>query len=303
MSNSTRTAAAVKIAEPREEALINWVRPQYLVLLALLVVIYWQPCKEMYGNWMMADSYYSHGFLVPPISLFFLWRKRHELATARIGHSAWGYPLIIGSAFMLIAGDFLGFRVFAQFSLVPMLFGLALVFLGREATRILWFPLIFLVFMVPIPPSLTQSISLKLKLFAAHVAVDLANLLTLPMVQEGSFIHFKKDQLLVGDVCGGLRSLIALFAFGAVMSYISRAKNWARVLLFAMSGPIAIISNVFRIFLLCVIGYFWGSSVASGRVHDISGILIFVVAFILFLALEGLFRRLAPAREHEETRE
>lgn len=297
MNNSSHTGG---LAQSTGQTAINWFRPQYLVLVALLVVIYWQPSVEMYGNWMMADSYYSHGFLVPPISLFFLWRKRHELARVPLGYSAWGYPLVIGAALLLIAGDFLGFRVFAQFSMVPMLFGLSLLFLGREATRVIWFPLAFLVFMVPIPPSLTQSISLKLKLFAAHMAVNMATLLTLPMVQEGSFIHFKGDQLLVGDVCGGLRSLIALFAFGAVMSYISKTRDWARLLLFALSGPIAIISNVFRIFLLCVIGYFWGSEVASGRVHDASGILIFVVAFILFLALEGLFRRLAPARESQE---
>ena len=276
-------------------------RPQYLIILALLVVIYWRPSHEMYGNWVMADSYYSHGFLVPLISLFFLWRKRGELAQTPFEHSAWGYPLVIGAALTLVGGDFLGFRVFAQFSMVPILFGLALIFLGIRATRIIWFPLVFLVFMVPIPSSLTQSISLTLKLFAARVAVLMTNLLTIPMVQEGSFIHFKDDQLLVGDVCGGLRSLIALFAFGALMSYISKTRNWARLFLFAMSGPIAIISNVFRIFVLCIIGYFWGSGVASGRVHDVSGILIFVVAFALFLALEGLLRRIAPAKENEET--
>ena len=149
--------------------------------------------------------------------------------------------------------------------------------------------------MVPIPPSLTQSIALKLKLLATTLAVDLANLVTLPMVQEGSFIHFNGDQLLVGEVCGGLRSLISLLAFGAIMAYISKTRRWARILLLVLSGPVAIVSNVVRIFLLCVVGYFWGSEIAAGKFHDISGVVIFAVAFILFLGLEGLLRKTAPS--------
>ena len=149
--------------------------------------------------------------------------------------------------------------------------------------------------MVPIPASLTQSVALQLKLFAAQCSVTLANLLTLPMVREGSFIYFGDDHLLIGDVCGGLRSLIALLAFGSLMAYISKTKTWARILVLIMAGPIAVLANVFRIFLLCVVGYFWGSNVAAGTVHDVSGYLIFVVAFILFLALENVLRKWASA--------
>jgi len=69
-----------------------------------------------------------------------------------------------------------------------------------------------------------------------------------------------------------------------------------------LSGPIAIVSNVFRIFLLCLVGYFWGSEVAAGRFHDVSGYLIFVVAFILFFGLEALLRRWAPALSDEKVR-
>jgi EpsI family protein len=272
---------------------------RWVVVTALLVTLYFQSFREMYGNWFLPDSYYSHGVLVPFISLFFAWRDRRRILAAPHEPNTLGYPLILMSAFLLLLGDFLGFRVFGHISLIPMLFGVSLLLLGTQATRLLWFPLLFLVFMVPIPPSLTQSIALKLKLAATTMAVQLANLATLPMVREGSFIHFNGDQLLVGEVCGGLRSLIALLAFGAIMAFISKTRPWARVLLLIMSAPIAIISNVVRIFLLCVVGYFWGSDVAAGKFHDISGILIFVIAFILFMALEGLLRKVAPARDDE----
>ena len=127
--------------------------------------------------------------------------------------------------------------VFGQLSMIPMLGGLILFLLGRRHARILWFPVAFLIFMVPIPPSLTQSIVLHIKLLATEAAVRLAQLATLPIIRDGSFVHFGDDQLLVGEVCGGLRSLIALLAFGALMCYISKTRLWARILILAVSGP------------------------------------------------------------------
>jgi len=127
---------------------------------------------------------------------------------------------------------------------------------------------------------------------------------TPPLVQQGSYVHWTTgegtDHLLVGEICGGLRSLIALLAFGALMAYISKTRNWARMIILLCSAPIAIIANVFRIFLLCVVGYYYGSHVAAGTFHDVSGYLIFVVAFILFFTLERQLRRFAPARTEKK---
>jgi exosortase len=268
-----------------------------------LVWMYRQPVAEMVRVWKLPDSYYSHGYLVPFISLFYVWRARRTLLKPGLEPNRLGYFLIVGSIFMLLVGDFLGFRVFGHISLVPMLAGLGLLLLGTERTKALWFPIAFLFFMIPIPPSLTSSVALKLKLLATQCAVALASLLTLPVVRDGSFVYFGDDRLLVGEVCGGLRSLIALLALGALMAYISKTKNWARILLFAVSPFIAIISNVFRIFLLCVVGYFWGSRVASGIFHDISGVLIFVVAFALFFLLEGRLRKWAPVSEDKTAKD
>jgi len=260
-----------------------------------LVIIYWQPFQQMYGVWTRTDSYYTHGFLVAPISVFLLWRCRRSLLTAPVRPSLWGFAFLLAAVLMLVLGAFLGFAVFVQLSVLPMLVGLVLVLLGMHHLRIAWFPLVFLIFMIPIPPSITQSFVLDLKLLATRGAVGLARALTLPVIHEGSFVYFRNDQLLIGEVCGGLRSLIALLAVGALVAYYSKAKPWARVLTLAVSGPIAIASNVFRIFLLCVVGYFWGSDVAAGTFHDVSGVLIFVVAFVLFFLVEALLRRWAPA--------
>ena len=267
------------------------------LFLAVYVAMYWRSAGELYTNWTLTDSYYTHGFLVPFISAYFVWKDRANLARLAIRPSASGLWWILFAALLLLLGDFLGFRVFAQFSMLPMLAGMVTLLLGSQWTRRMWFPLAFLIFMIPIPPSMTQNIALKLKLLAAQSAVTLANAITLPMVQEGSWIHFGNDRMLVGDVCGGLRSLIALLALGAIFAYISRVQNWAKALIIILAGPIAVVANIVRIFFLCIVGYFWGSEVAGGKVHDYSGILIFAVAIFLFTALDVPLRRFASEKK------
>ena len=301
MSQETTTAQDPKQSVVGSRDYSDLVFPA--VIAALLLVLYWNAFNRMYGDWTATESYYTHGFLVPLISAFFAWRQRAAFAAAPARSAPSGYLLLALGIGVMLAGSFLGFMIITQLSLLPVLFGISLVLFGYPRTRIMWFPLAFLIFMIPLPGSVTQSFALHLKLFATEGAVILANWATLPMVREGSFIYFGDDQLLVGEVCGGLRSLIALLAFGAVMAYISKTRPWAQWFLLVMSGPIAIIANVFRIFLLCVVGYFWGSEVAAGRFHDISGILIFVVAFALFFGLETQLRRIAPVKDEESTKE
>lgn len=273
---------------------------QVLAVTILYYIIYSRAFSGLYGNWTLVDSYYSHGFLIPPLSIYLAWLRRKELAEATIQPSPWGYPFVLAAIMFLLVGAFLGFGVFEQFSLLPMLIGLVFLIFGKEHVKILWFPLVLLIFMIPIPSSITQSIALKLKLVAAEGAVFLSRTVTLPMVRQGSYIHFKGDYLLVGEVCGGLRSLISLLALGVLMAYFSKAKMWAKWLVVLLSGPIAVISNVLRIFLVCVVGYFWGSTFAAGTFHDVSGVVIFAVAFVLFFSLEALLRRMATEDQNEE---
>ncbi len=266
----------------------------------LLVVIYTHTFQGLYDDWTKPDSYYSHGFLVPAISLFFAWRKRAALKALVPEPSLWGYPLVIMASLMVVVSDFLEFRIISEVSLFPMMVGVILVLRGWPTLRELWFPIVFLVFMIPIPATISQSLILQVKLLATEGAVQLGQLLSFPMIRDGSYVRFHDDKLLVGEVCGGLRSLMALLAFGAITSYLSQARPWAQLAILLASIPIAIVSNVIRIFLLCVLAYFRGSEFAVGWPHDISGILIFVVAFILLFAAEAFFRKLAPKHVPQE---
>jgi len=266
---------------------------------ALLAAIYWEPFRDMASIWGLADSYYSHGYLILPISLYLAWRKRAALVDTPIRRTWLGYPLVFLSVFLLVAGAFFGFAVFEHISLPLMIAGVLLVLVGAGWMTHLWFPVLFLYFMVPIPTSITQSVALTLKLAATSGAVFLARLMTLPMIHDGSFVLFGNDKLLIGNVCGGLRSLISMLALGLLMAHFSRCRWWARLLIVALAGPIAIASNIIRILLLCIVAYFWGSENAVGLVHDVSGFLMFGLAFALFIGVESLMRKWARLPETE----
>ena len=263
----------------------------------LYCVVFADAVREMVENYNSPDSYYTHGYIIPFISLYFVWRKREELRKLHTEPSRWGLWMISGCGLLVLAGDFLGFRIIAQFAMILALAGIIMSLWGNSHVRALWFPVAFLLFMIPIPTSITLSLVLYVKLLAIDCTVWISQLFGLPMVRDGSYIAFGNDRLLVGEVCGGLRSLIALLALGSLLAYMSKARPWARVTLLFLSAPVAILANVFRIFFLCLVAYMWGSSNATGKLHDASGIAIYAVAALLLSGIEFFLRRVAPQRK------
>jgi exosortase len=274
----------------------KWFVGGFWVVSSLLIIyifrqyyLYWQ------DNVFRDNSYYSHAVLVPFVSLFFVWRMRKDLAQIPKKQSNWGFAALALACLMVVGGDLLGVRMFGEAAVIPLLAGLVLIFLGTGHLRRMWFPLAFLVFMIPLPESMTTSITFHVKMLATDGAVWLSRALLIPMIRDGSYVRIGDESLLIGDVCGGLRSLISLVALGAIMSYISETKPWSRLLIFMVSAPVAVVSNMLRIFLLCVIANNWGSEIATGWVHDVSGVLIYVVAISLMYGLDRLLSRASPS--------
>lgn len=264
---------------------------QIMVLGAAVVLAYIPTLMWMYDRWVEHDTYYSHGFLVPLICGFLIWQRRKQLVGISIAPSSIGWWLFIPGILIHFVSALLRVYFTSGFSLFLVLPGLILLSMGPRWLKALWFPLAFLVFMVPLPLVAIANISFRLKLFAAGVATNILHAIGLAAVREGSVIQTAHSYLIVEDPCSGIRSLIALFALGTLMAYYSELSRWKKIVVFLCAGPIAVLSNIFRITCLCVISEMYGSKYATGIVHDTLGILVFVVAFIgmLFIAklLEG----------------
>ena len=258
-----------------------------LLTLSILTIIAYIPTFIwMVDRWSAKDTYYSHGFLVPLISLFIVWLKKDKLSKLKISPSNLGWLYFIVGIFIHAVSALWRVYFSSGFSLILILIGLVLLFLGKDYLRQFMFPILFLIFMIPLPLVAIANISFRLKIFAAQISTFIINKLGVPAIRDGSVIKTMHSYLVVEDPCSGIRSLIALIALGALMAYFSNISKTKKEILFLSSIPIAISSNIIRIVSLSLASEMYGAKFATGWFHDTMGVLVFVFAF-MGLALVG----------------
>jgi len=186
-------------------------------------------------------------------------------------------------------------NVVSGLAMVAAIWGLVWTLWGREAVWALRFPLLFLLFMVPLPGVLLISISFYMKLAAAALALPLVRLLGIPSVRAGSVIHIPGVSVVIDDTCSGLRSLISLVALAVFWTALMPAgtRRWQKLAIVAASIPIALVANLVRIVVLVVVAAVYGPAAAEGFLHYGSGLVVFAVALA---ALVGLSRLLVGRR-------
>jgi exosortase A len=274
-------------------------RPAQIVAIvaiaASLAVVYRQTLVILWRTWENNPNY-SHGYLIPPVVAFLLWRERARFARAIGRGSAWGLVLILLGLVGHVASIRAGVFMVQGYSLVVVLFGLVLFFLGGRAARAIWFPLGYLVFMLPMPPLIANVLSFRLKAFAARAGSAIAFRAGIPLARTGMTIHLPAGSLRIADPCSGLRSLIALVALGALFAYLTQAPLWKRLVLFLAAIPLAVFANIVRIAVLCGVANVWGVDAALGFFHDFSGLLLFIIAFVGLVVVRRLLR-CEPARK------
>lgn len=245
----------------------------------------------MYGRFISPDSYYSHGFIIPFASAFLIWQKRESLGKLQIGYSKLGLVLIIASLVIHLLSTI--FYIFSSsgFSILLLIFGISLFLFGKEATKAVFFPLVFLIFMFPLPEAFIGLLADPLKMNAARIATFFVDQLGISVYREGFYIKTINGELLVGNPCSGLRSLISFLGIGAFFAYLLDMSMMRRTILFLLSVPIALATNVLRVMALVLVTHYYGSEKASADsfFHDFSGIMVFIIGFsVLFLIGRGL---------------
>ena len=264
-----------------------------LPLLLIFAICYHSTLTWMYGRYMSSDSYYFHGFLIPFVTAFLIWQKRKQLSETDIEFSWWGLWFILAAVLLHLAGTILYVFSISGFSIFFLVMGLCLFLFGKKITRIILFPLVFLIFMFPVPMAFISAVSFPLKMLVAKTGVDVVRLLGIPVIREGFNITIPAGTLLVGNPCSGLRSLIAFMALGSVFAYLIDTSATKKTVLFLVSIPIAIFSNMVRVPILILVSHFWGLEAAAPDTiwHTASGILVFVIGLGLLYAAGRLLQR------------
>jgi exosortase len=262
-----------------------------LALLAALVALYWHVIPHLVEQWWQEEDY-NHGFLILPLSLYFVWSDRERLRALPIRPALGGAAVLVIGLLMLALGV-VGAELFLQrSSLIVVLAGLVWLVLGRAWLRALAFPIAFLLFMVPLPAIVMNAIAFPLQLFAAQTATFCLQVGGIPVLREGNVIALADTTLEVAEACSGIRSLQALLALGAVYGYFTQKATWKRWALLLVSIPIAIAANAFRVSGTGFLAHYFGSEMAQGFYHSFAGWMVFLVAFLLLLGCGGLLSRL-----------
>lgn len=256
-----------------------------MVGFAALLVGYSGTLAELWRVWSHNPNY-SHGFLIPPVSAWLLWRQRDAIR-ATAGPPTWWGSLVFLPAILLQVAGMRGDVVMLQgVSLVAVLLGGAWQIFGHRTLRKIAFPILFLLFMVPALPWFMDVVGFRLKLLAAREAVAIAHWVGVAVERQGVNLVFAEGVLAVENACSGLRSMIALLALGALFAYFSRGTLWKRVLLFGLALPIAVAANVLRISALCIYAGVAGVSKAAGLFHDVGGYALFLLAFLMLAGVK-----------------
>ena len=237
----------------------------------------------------------SHSPLVLASGLWLLVRLFPETGEVRRRPQAGTTFLAVGGAAAILlvmrAAAVIEIEVYALYALCVAVF---YAFVGWRALRILWFPLFYLVFAVPLPDSIVAAITNPLKLWISETSVDLLYLAGYPIASSGVTIQVGQYQLLVAAACAGLNSLITLSALTLFYVYVSHRANWRYMAaLTILTVPIAIFSNLVRVIILVLLTFHAGEAAAQGFLHYFAGMTTFAVALVTIYALDQGFIRVA----------
>ena len=247
-----------------------------------LGILYSTMFKSLVYDWINLPDF-SHGFFIPLISLYVVWERIDKLNNAPIKPSNYGLGIIFLGLVFFFVGNLGGESFSLRFSFLIVLTGIVVFLLGWDVFKILLFPILFLIFMIPLPSVIMVKITFPMQLFASNVAEQSLQLFGIPVLREGNVIHLADTSLEVAEACSGIRSLISLLALGTIFAYFTKNILWQKTLLICLCFPIAIFVNAFRVSATGILANYYGISVAQGFFHDFSGYILFIAAFVLMV--------------------
>ncbi len=271
----------------------------FLVVFFLLIFMFQDGLLRMVEFWGREE--YSHAYLLPFIALFLVWQKKDKLEQIPFQGSWIGLLVVLAGALLFFAGNLATLYVVVQYAFLVVLTGVILSFTGWRGFKLIWVPLLILLFMVPLPTFLFNSLSAQLQLISSQLGVAVIRLFGISVFVEGNVIDLGAFKLQVIEACSGLRYLFPLMTLGFIAAYFFKGAFWKRAIIFLSSMPITVLMNSFRIGVIGVLVDNWGQSMAEGFLHDFEGWVVFMACTGLLVAEMWLLAKIGknklPLRE------
>lgn len=281
------SAAAPLAARPLQPWL--WVA---LGLAALYLPSWWDAA---HGLWQTDE--FGHAPLILAIVAWLFWQSREALDRAPEDPAKGGWLVLATGLALYALGRMAGVSSVEFASQMFVAAAVLLLLKGRQALRVVAFPVFYLVFMVPLPGTFVDALTEPLKHWISIIVVDVLHAVGYPIGRTGVMITVGPYELLVADACSGLNSMFSLAALGALFIHIMRRRNRLHTGLLVLAiVPIAFVANIVRVITLVLVTYHLGDAAGQGFLHGAAGIVLMLVALLAFFALDQLLARVFPER-------
>nr|WP_315496549.1 exosortase B [uncultured Rhodoferax sp.] len=264
----------------------------WLPVMLGLAALYLPTLHDLFtGIW--ASDAQMHGPIVLGISCWLIYRGWPDMLTASHGEkpSAWGWPVFAFGLLLYALGRSQDILIFEVGSVIWLLVGIALLNLGPKALKAQWFALFFMLFMVPLPGAVVDTVTMPMKMAVSYVAEHVLFWVGYPIGRNGVILQIGQYMLLVADACAGLHTLLTLEALGLLYLNIVRRDSLVRnVGLAILIVPISFTANVIRVMALSLITYHFGDEAGQGFLHGFAGMVLFLSALLLIIGFDTVLQ-------------
>ena len=285
-----------------------------LLILGLGLAILYLPTLWRLFNGVWGEEGQAHGPMILAIASWLVYRALPDLIaagqaniqTAGIGQSratlVCGWFVLLIGLLLYIVGRSQAIDFFEIGSLIWVLAGSVLLLFGGKALRLIWFPLFFMLFMIPLPGLLVAAVTMPMKIAVSVCAEWILYGLGYPVARSGVILQVGQYQLLVADACAGLHTLLTLEALGLLYLNLFRHESLLRnISLALLIVPIAFSSNVIRVMVLSLITFYFGDAAGQGYLHMFSGMVLFLTALLLVVGVDSLIRWFVRGRARQSS--
>lgn len=274
---------------------IRWSRPgvsaealEFLPVVGGLAVLYLPTLFDLFsGPWSSSEQ--MHGPVILGISIWLIFRNWPDMEAQSLGRSTsrYGWPLFVLAMGLYSVGRSQEIGVFEAGSSILVLAGLMLLLRGTAALRVQWFALFFMLFMIPLPPAIVDTVTMPMKMAVSFAAENVLIWFGYPMGRSGVILQIGQYTLLVADACAGLHTLLTLEALGLLyLKLVQRNSSIRNIGLALLIIPISFTANVIRVMTLSLVTYHFGDDAGQGFLHGFAGMVLFMSALLLIIGFD-----------------
>jgi exosortase D (VPLPA-CTERM-specific) len=238
--------------------------------------------KNLNIQWDNGDN--SYCYLIIPLFIYLCWEKKDNFRFDEYEWNPWGgFPVLL-SIMLIFFGELGSVEALIHIGMVGCIISVMYIIYGSRLLH-LWFPLLILAFIIPLPPFVNRIVTFHLKLAASSMSVSMLRIFGVSVLQDGNIIDLGFTQLQVVDACSGLRYLMPLILMGLLFGYFYCRRWWQNALLLIAVIPLSIVVNAIRIFFTGML-HVWGyPELAEDFFHDFSGWIVFILAGAILFGL------------------